>query len=55
MAFHTIQPMKATVYFDDIEGFGEWAILLSTRAQKYLRDIRCADFPMFQILIKKIK
>jgi len=47
--------MKATLYFDDIEGFGEWAILLSTRAQKRLRDVKRADFSIFRIIMKKIK
>jgi len=47
--------MGATLYFDDIEGFGEWVILLSMRAQKRLRDIKCADFSMFQIIMKKIE
>ena len=50
-----VQPMKAALYFEDIEGFGEWGILLSTRAQKYLRDIKGADGAMFWIVIKKIK
>ena len=47
--------MKAGLYFDDIEGFGEWSILLSTRAQKDLRDVRRADGAIFQIVVKKIK
>jgi len=54
-AFPMVQPMKASLYFEDIEGFGEWVILLSTRAQKYLRDIKGADGAMFWIVIKKIK
>ena len=47
--------MKAALYFDDIEGFGEWSILLSTRAQKYLRDVKRTDGAMFRIVMKKIK
>ena len=50
-----VQPMKAALYFDDIEGFGEWAILLSTQAQKDLRSIKRSDGAMFRIVIKKIK
>ena len=50
-----IQPMKAALYFDDVEGFGEWSILLSTRAQKDLRDYKRADGAMFRIIMKKIK
>ena len=50
-----IQPMKAALYFDDVEGFGEWSILLSTRAQKDLRDYKRADGAMFRIIMKKMK
>ena len=53
--FPMIQPVKASLYFDGIEGFGEWAILLSTRALKDLRDVKRSDGAMFQIVMKKIK
>lgn len=53
--FPVIQPMKASLYFDGIEGFGEWAIHLSTRALKDLRDVKRSDGAMFQIVMKKIK
>jgi len=54
-AFPTIQPMKTSLYLDDIEEFGEWAILLSTRAQKDLRDVKRSDGAMFRIVMKKIR
>lgn len=54
-AFPTIQPMKASLYFDGVEGFGEWPINLSTRALKDLRDVKRSDGSMFQIVMKKIK
>ena len=54
-AFPIIQPMKAALYFDDIEGFGEWVVLLSTRAQKDLRDVKRANGAMFRIVMKNIK
>ena len=54
-AFPMIQPMKAALYFDDIEGFGEWTILLSTRAQKDLRDVNGANGAMFRIVMKEIE
>ena len=50
-----IQPMGTALYFEGIEGFGEWSILLSTRAQKDLRDIKRADGAMFWTVMKKIK
>ncbi|KAF9647525.1 hypothetical protein BDM02DRAFT_3187952 [Thelephora ganbajun] len=54
-AFPMIQPMKASLYFEGIEGFGGWAILLSTRALKDLRDVKRSDGAMFRIVMKKIK
>ena len=54
-AFFMVQLMKAALYFDNIEEFGEWSILLSTRAQKDLRDVKRADSAMFQMVMKKIK
>jgi len=50
-----IQPMGAALYFDNIEEFGEWSIMLSTRAQKDLRDVKHADGAMFRIVMEKIK
>ena len=54
-ALSMVQPMNATLYFDNVEGFGEWSILLSTRAQNDLRDFKCNDDEMFQIAMKKTK
>ena len=51
----TIQSIKAPLYFDDVEGFGEWRILLSTKAQKYLRGVRRRPGAMLKIVAKKIK
>ena len=50
-----IQPIKAALYFENVEGFGEWRILLSTKAQKYLREVRRGNGAMFGIVVKKIK
>ena len=55
LAFPMIQPMKSSLYLDDIEGFGEWVILLSPRAHKDLRDVKRSDGAMFRIVMKKIK
>jgi len=54
-AFPVVQPMAAALYFDDIEGFGEWTILLSTRALKALRDVKRTDGTMFRAILRKIK
>ena len=47
--------MKVTLYVNDSEGFGGWTILLSTRAQKDLRDFNRANGVMFRIVMEKIK
>ena len=47
--------MKDTLYFNNIEGFGEWTILLSTRAQRDLRGIKRGDGAVFRMAVKKIK
>lgn len=50
-----VQPMKAVLYFDNADGFGEWQILTSTEAYKNLRKFRRADEKIFKIIVKKIK
>ncbi|EIN13316.1 P-loop containing nucleoside triphosphate hydrolase protein [Punctularia strigosozonata HHB-11173 SS5] len=54
-AYPMVQPMKAALYFDSVEGFGEWRILVSTRADKKLRETRKKDRETFRIIVKKIK
>ncbi|KAG2132368.1 hypothetical protein DEU56DRAFT_981701 [Suillus clintonianus] len=54
-AYPMVQPMKAALYFDDADGFGEWRILISTEAYKHLREHRRADKKIFKIIYKKIK
>ena len=53
--FSMIRPMSDTLYFDNVKGFGEWSILLSTQAQNDLRDFERNDDEMFQIVMDKIK
>jgi len=54
-AYPMVQPMKAALYFDSAEGFGEWRILISTRADRDLREARRGNAKFFKIVIKKIK
>jgi hypothetical protein len=54
-AYPMVQPMKAALYFDNANGFGEWRILISTEAYKHLRTHRRADKKIFTIIYKKIK
>jgi len=55
LEFPAAQLTTAVLYFDDVEGFGEWSVLLSTGALKALREVERADGAMFQIVLKKIK
>lgn len=50
-----IQSIKAALYFENVRGFGKWRILLSGRAQKYLREARRKNGAMFKIVMKKAK
>ncbi|KAG2160213.1 uncharacterized protein EDB93DRAFT_46990 [Suillus bovinus] len=54
-AYPMVQPMKAALYFDNANAFGEWQILISTGAYKHLREHRRADKKIFEIIYKKIK
>lgn len=50
-----VQPMKAALYFDNADGFGQWRILISGRADRNLRESRKKDTNLFRITLKKIK
>jgi hypothetical protein len=54
-AYPQVQPMKAALYFDNAEGFGQWRILISGRADRNLRKTRKKDTNLFRITLKKIK
>ncbi|TFK22063.1 hypothetical protein FA15DRAFT_623047 [Coprinopsis marcescibilis] len=54
-AYPMVQPMRAALYFESAQGLGDWRILISTRADRDLRDWRRRDADMFKIIIKKIK
>ncbi|KAI9453660.1 hypothetical protein BJY52DRAFT_1288007 [Lactarius psammicola] len=54
-AYPQVQPMKAALYFDSVEGFGQWRILISGRADRNLREMRKKDPNLFRITLKKIK
>ncbi|KAF8060885.1 hypothetical protein FPV67DRAFT_312197 [Lyophyllum atratum] len=54
-AYPMVQPMKSALHFNSAEGFGEWRILISTRADGDLREARRKDRKTFAIIVKKIK
>ncbi|KAJ7222624.1 hypothetical protein GGX14DRAFT_558715 [Mycena pura] len=52
------QPMKLfdmTLYSDSAAGFGEWAINISPRGERDLRDHSRRDRKIFKIILKKIQ
>ncbi|KAJ2932243.1 hypothetical protein H1R20_g4868, partial [Candolleomyces eurysporus] len=53
-AYPCIQPMKAALYFESASGFGDWPILISSRADRDLRGARRSDAKFFRIIMKKI-
>ncbi|RXW22210.1 hypothetical protein EST38_g3633 [Candolleomyces aberdarensis] len=53
-AYPCIQPMKAALYFESASGFGDWHILISSRADRDLRGARRSDAKFFEIILKKI-
>lgn len=48
------QQMQAALYFEGVEGFGEWEILLGSRPAKYLREAR-KHGRTFDIILKKLR
>jgi hypothetical protein len=54
-AYPHVQPMKAALYFDSVEGFGQWQILISGRADRNLREAKKKDTNLFRITLKKIR
>ncbi|KIN94542.1 hypothetical protein M404DRAFT_380086 [Pisolithus tinctorius Marx 270] len=54
-AYPTVQPMKAALYFDNADGFGEWRVLIGTDVTKKLTEFRENDRQKFKIVVKKIK
>jgi hypothetical protein len=54
-AFPFVLPMKAALHFDGAVGFGEWRLLLSTRAIQDLREARRTNKGAFKIIVKKLK
>jgi hypothetical protein len=54
-SFNLVQPMNSVLYFESAQGFGEWRILISTRAEKHLRQARKKDGKMFIVIMKKIR
>jgi len=54
-AYPKVQPMKAALYFENADGFGEWRIIIGTDATKKLRELAKGDRKKCAIVVKKIK
>ncbi|KZP15184.1 P-loop containing nucleoside triphosphate hydrolase protein [Athelia psychrophila] len=50
-----IQPMKAALYFKNVDDFGDWRIILNGRAIQNLREARRGDKYYFKSIYKKMK
>ena len=54
-AYPMVQPIRAALYLESVKSFGDWRILISSRAEKMLRKERKSDRESFEIVIKKIR
>ncbi|KAK0506583.1 hypothetical protein EDD18DRAFT_36674 [Armillaria luteobubalina] len=54
-AYPIVQPMKSALYFDTVEGFGDWIVIISTNADNFLRSAHKKDLSAFNFAVKKIK
>lgn len=48
-------PVKAALYFESVKELGPWRIIISSRADRNLRELRRGDAKMFKIVMKKMK
>jgi hypothetical protein len=49
------QSMKNSLHLETASGFGEWPVLISTRGEKHLRQVRAGDGKNYLIVVKKIR
>ncbi|KAL4268195.1 UvrD-like helicase ATP-binding domain-containing protein [Pleurotus pulmonarius] len=54
-AIPKVQPLKSALQFENVEGFGNWRVLISGRADGDLREARKKDRESFRIIMKKIR
>ncbi|PBK60033.1 hypothetical protein ARMSODRAFT_966416 [Armillaria solidipes] len=54
-AYPIVQPMKSALYFDTVEGFGQWTVVVSSDADNFLRSTHKKDISTFNVTVKKIK
>ncbi|KAF9493953.1 hypothetical protein BDN71DRAFT_1027051 [Pleurotus eryngii] len=55
VAIPKVQPLKSALQFENVEGFGNWRVLISGRADGDLREARKKDRESFRIIMKKIR
>jgi len=49
------QQLQAALHIHDVDGFGEWQVVISSRATKYLRELRRRDGKIIVCVLKKIR
>ncbi|KAI6101328.1 P-loop containing nucleoside triphosphate hydrolase protein [Pisolithus sp. B1] len=50
-----VQLTKASLYFGNADGFGDWRVLIGTNATKKLKEFRISDTMKFKVVYKKLK
>lgn len=54
-AYPKVQPMKAALYFENADGFGDWRIIIGADAIRTLRELADGDRTKCVVVVKKIK
>lgn len=53
--YSKVEPLKAALYFENADGFGEWRVIISTDATKKLQELAGGDRQKCVVVVKKIK
>lgn len=51
----TCSTFDRSLYFDSADGFGDWMVVISKKAEDVLRSTRRRDQTTFDIIVKKLK
>ncbi|KAK0245300.1 P-loop containing nucleoside triphosphate hydrolase protein [Armillaria nabsnona] len=54
-AYPIVQLMKSALYFDTADGFGDWTVVISMNADKFLRRAHKKNLSAFNAFVEKIK
>ncbi|ESK85770.1 hypothetical protein Moror_2448 [Moniliophthora roreri MCA 2997] len=54
-AASNVMPIQASLHLENADGFGDWRVYISSRANRDLRDARNRNREFFRVIVKKIK